>query len=69
VSAVTNAAGLDSATLTALASEVTDRLRTVTLGFEEFRGTHQDEVPVAEMRTYFTSGPPSKENTSSYQFC
>ena len=41
-------AGLDSATLTALASEVTDRLRTVTLGFEEFRGTHQDEVPGAE---------------------
>jgi asparagine synthase (glutamine-hydrolysing) len=41
-------AGLDSATLTALASEVTDRLRTVTLGFEEFQGTHQDEVPGAE---------------------
>ena len=41
-------AGLDSATLTALASEVTDRLRTVTLGFEEFRGTNENEVPGAE---------------------
>lgn len=41
-------AGLDSATLTALASEVTNRLRTVTLGFEEFRGTRHDEVPGAE---------------------
>jgi len=41
-------AGLDSATLTALASEMTDRLRTVTLGFEEFRGTNKDEVPGAE---------------------
>ena len=41
-------AGLDSATLLALASEVTDRLRTVTLGFEEFRGTNKNEVPGAE---------------------
>ncbi|WP_118828404.1 asparagine synthase (glutamine-hydrolyzing) [Salinibacter ruber] len=41
-------AGLDSATLTALASELTDRLRTVTLGFEAFRGTRQDEVSGAE---------------------
>jgi len=41
-------AGLDSATLTALASEVHDQIKTVTLGFEEFRGTHDDEVPGAE---------------------
>ncbi|WP_263840194.1 asparagine synthase (glutamine-hydrolyzing) [Salinibacter sp.] len=41
-------AGLDSATLTALASEVHDQVKTVTLGFEEFRGTHDDEVPGAE---------------------
>jgi asparagine synthase (glutamine-hydrolysing) len=41
-------AGLDSATLTALASEVTDRLRTVTLGFEAYRGTDWNEVPGAE---------------------
>lgn len=41
-------AGLDSATLTALASEVTGRLRTITLGFEEFRGTPKDEVSGAE---------------------
>jgi asparagine synthase (glutamine-hydrolysing) len=41
-------AGLDSATLAALATEKTDRLRTLTLGFEEFRGTPKDEVPGAE---------------------
>lgn len=41
-------AGLDSTTLTALASEGTGRLRTVTLGFEEYRGTQQDETPLAE---------------------
>lgn len=41
-------AGLDSATLTALASEVRGGIKTVTLGFEEFRGTPNDEVPGAE---------------------
>lgn len=41
-------AGLVSATLLALASEVTDQLRTVTLGVEEFRGTNDNEVPGAE---------------------
>ena len=41
-------AGRDSATLTALASEDQAQLRTVTLGFEEFRGTPEDEVPGAE---------------------
>ena len=41
-------AGLDSATLAAIASECTDRLRTITLGFEEFQGTGEDEVPLAE---------------------
>jgi asparagine synthase (glutamine-hydrolysing) len=41
-------AGLDSATLLALAPEVTDRLRTVTLGFEEVRGTNKNEVAGAE---------------------
>lgn len=41
--------GLDSTTLTALASEVGGQLRTVTLGFEEFRGTERDETPHAEM--------------------
>ena len=41
-------AGLDSATLLALAAEVTDRLRTVTRGVEEFRGTNDNEVPGAE---------------------
>jgi len=41
-------AGLDSATLTALAAEQTDRVRTLTLGFESFKGTLKDEVPLAE---------------------
>ena len=40
--------GLDSTTLAALAAEVGGRLRTVTLGFEEFRGTPHDETPLAE---------------------
>jgi asparagine synthase (glutamine-hydrolysing) len=40
-------AGLDSATLAALGSEAGGRLRTVTLGFEEYRGTEQDETPLA----------------------
>ena len=41
--------GLDSTTLAALASEVGGRLRTVTLGFEEYRGTSHDETPLAEV--------------------
>ena len=40
--------GLDSTSLTALAAETTASLRTVTLGFEEFRGTLDDETPLAE---------------------
>ncbi len=42
-------AGLDSTTLTALATEAqTGDIRTFTLGFEEFDGTAKDEVPLAE---------------------
>ncbi|MCK9418602.1 MAG: asparagine synthase (glutamine-hydrolyzing) [Nitrospirae bacterium] len=41
--------GLDSTTLTALAAEAGGNLNTVTLGFEEFRGTEHDEVPLAEL--------------------
>src|SRR5439155_2537860 len=40
--------GLDSTTITALAAETSSSLRTVTLGFEEFRGTPNDETPLAE---------------------
>lgn len=40
--------GIDSATLVALAKECASELQTVTLGFEEYRGTSQDEVPMAE---------------------
>ena len=44
-------AGRDSTTLAALAAEARSggRLRTVTLGFEEFAGTDNDEVPLAEV--------------------
>lgn len=42
-------AGLDSASLVALASEVHGaNLRTVTLGFQQFRGSENDEAPLAE---------------------
>lgn len=42
-------AGLDSASITALAAESQQgRLRTCTLGFEEFVDTPRDEVPLAE---------------------
>jgi len=43
-------AGLDSATLTALAAESSDTsLHTVTLGFNEYRDTDNDETILAEM--------------------
>ena len=41
-------AGRDSTTLAALATEAGGRLRSVTLGFDEFAGTENDEVPLAE---------------------
>jgi asparagine synthase (glutamine-hydrolysing) len=42
-------AGLDSTTLVATASELSAKdLHTVTLGFREFQGTENDEVPLAE---------------------
>ena len=40
--------GLDSTTIAALAAEQGGILRTVTLGFEEYKGTDADEVPLAE---------------------
>lgn len=43
-------AGLDSATVTALAKEVhRGDIQTITLGFSEFEGTTDDEVPLAEL--------------------
>ncbi len=41
-------AGLDSTTIATLASEIGGRIRTVTLGFEQFRGTRHDETVWAE---------------------
>jgi asparagine synthase (glutamine-hydrolysing) len=40
--------GLDSTTIAALAAEQGGDLRTVTLGFKEYKGTAEDEVPLAE---------------------
>jgi asparagine synthase (glutamine-hydrolysing) len=40
--------GIDSTVIAALAAEVGGRLRTVTLGFAEYRGTEHDETPLAE---------------------
>ena len=40
--------GLDSATLTALASEEINQLHAVTLGFDEYRNSPADEVPLAQ---------------------
>lgn len=40
--------GIDSTTLVALAAEAGAKLKTVTLGFQELRGTDHDEVPLAE---------------------
>ena len=41
--------GMDSTTLAALASEIKgSNLKTVTLGFNEYRGTPEDETPLAE---------------------
>ena len=40
--------GLDSATLTALASEEISQLQAVTLGFDEYQNSSNDEVPLAK---------------------
>ena len=41
-------AGIDSGTLTALASEQTDYINAVTLGFTEYTSSQRDEVPFAK---------------------
>lgn len=41
-------AGIDSNTIAALAAELGAQLRTVTLAFEEYAGTSDDEAPLAE---------------------
>lgn len=41
-------AGLDSATLAALASEFESRIITITLGFDEYQGTNNDETVLAQ---------------------
>src|SRR5213079_2004156 len=41
-------AGIDSSVIAALAAEVTPHLSTITLAFDEYAGTEDDEAPVAE---------------------
>ena len=41
-------AGIDSNVIAALAAEIGTRLRTVTLAFDEYAGTSNDEAPLAE---------------------
>jgi asparagine synthase (glutamine-hydrolysing) len=41
-------AGIDSNVIAALAAELGSELRTVTLAFDEYAGTPQDEAPIAE---------------------
>ena len=41
-------AGLDSTSIAALAADLGRQMHSVTLGFEEYRGTEQDETPLAE---------------------
>lgn len=41
-------AGLDSTTLTGLASEFKDGIRSITLGFEQYKGTQNDETKLAK---------------------
>jgi asparagine synthase (glutamine-hydrolysing) len=41
-------AGIDSTVIAALAAEVGAKLRTVTLAFDDYRGTADDEAPLAE---------------------
>ena len=40
--------GIDSTTIASLAAEEGSSLHTITLGFEEYKGTEDDEVPLAE---------------------
>jgi asparagine synthase (glutamine-hydrolysing) len=42
-------AGIDSSVIAALASEVSSKLCTVTVAFNEYAGTPQDEAPLAEV--------------------
>lgn len=41
--------GLDSTTVAAIASEGSDKPRAITLGFDEFKGSARDEVPLARI--------------------
>lgn len=41
-------AGVDSTAIATIAADCGSRLRTVTLAFDEYRGSHMDEAPLAE---------------------
>lgn len=46
-------AGLDSSSIAGFASESCKALNTVTLGFDEYKGTDRDEVPTAEAIAHY----------------
>ena len=55
-------AGMDSTTIAALATEAAQSsLRTVTLGFNEFRGGDHDEVPLAEAVVLLQGAGPATD--------
>lgn len=61
---------LDSATLVALASEIQGAsLRTVTLGFDEYFGSADDEVPLTEeiVRAYGTQHSTHRINAGDFR--
>lgn len=62
-------AGLDSSTLTALVSESHADVRTVTLGFEEYRGSGNDETALAEVvaRQYRTNHQTISINRADFE--
>lgn len=62
-------AGLDSTTLAGLASESSPRLRTVTLGFDEYEGTEDDETVLAEIvaNTYGTEHRTVRVTRSEFE--
>jgi asparagine synthase (glutamine-hydrolysing) len=63
-------AGVDSGTIVALAREAgAENMQTVTLAFEEYRSTHDDEAPLAQevARTYSTNHRTRPLNEAEFQ--
>ncbi|BFM16509.1 asparagine synthase (glutamine-hydrolyzing) [Maricurvus nonylphenolicus] len=60
--------GLDSATILALASETSADLQSVTLGFDEYRKTENDEVPLASKISAAYSVPHNAVRVKGEEF-